>query len=63
MCPARFAPLEGLMNVYEQQGDLEKLHDVANEITDKPVKIPSHEIERIKLKAHSFIYSSTPSFH
>ncbi|MCR5713485.1 MAG: O-antigen ligase family protein [Bacteroidales bacterium] len=48
MCPCRFAPLEGLYNVYEQTGDDEKKRIIADEIARKTVKVPSEEITRIK---------------
>jgi hypothetical protein len=50
MCPVRFAPLEGLYNVYDCMGDTLHRDEVANQIATKRIKVPSAIIERIKSK-------------
>ena len=51
MCPVRFAPLEGLMNVYEATGDSVKLRLTAEQVTAKPIKVPSPSVNHIKCHA------------
>lgn len=55
MCPVRFAPLEGLMRTYDAIGDTKKLQNIAQEIIDKPVKVPSQTIDDIKEKARVIV--------
>ena len=50
MCPVRFAPLEGLYNVYDSMGDTLHRDEVANQIATKRIKVHSAVIERIKSK-------------
>lgn len=50
MCPARFAPLEGLYKVYDVMGEKGNRDRIAKEIARKKVKVPSSTIERIKEK-------------
>lgn len=50
MCPVRFAPLEGLYNVYDCMGDTLHRDEVANQIATKRIKVPSAIIEKIKNK-------------
>ena len=51
MCPVRFAPLEGMMQTYIDNGDLLRADSIAQVILDKPVKVPSPQVEEIKRKA------------
>ena len=51
MCPVRFAPLEGMMQTYRDSGDLLRADSIAQVILDKPVKVPSPQVEEIKRKA------------
>lgn len=55
MCPSRFAPLEGLMNVYEVFGDGARTKEMARTILLKPVKVPSGDVDRIKKRAETVI--------
>ena len=48
MCPARFAPLEGLYKVYDQTGDTAKMDSVSRLISEKSVKVASSDVYRIK---------------
>lgn len=48
MCPNRFMPLYGLVNVYDSLGQPEIAVKLAREIINKPVKIPSGAITAIK---------------
>lgn len=48
MCPNRFMPLYGLVNVYDSLGQPETALKLAREIIDKPVKIPSGVVTAIK---------------
>lgn len=48
MCPARFAPLEGLYKVYDQTGDTAKMDSVSRLISEKSVKVVSSDVYRIK---------------
>lgn len=48
MCPNRFMPLYGLVNVYDSLGHPEIAAKLAGEIIDKPVKIPSGATTAIK---------------
>ena len=51
MCPVRFAPLEGMMQTYRDNGDSFRADSIAQVILDKPVKVPSPQVEEIKRKA------------
>ena len=48
MCPARFAPLEGLYYAYKNLGDTVRADAVTRLIQRKKVKVPSPEVERIR---------------
>ena len=48
MCPCRFAPLEGLYNIYSQNGDSIKKEQIVNNISQKEIKVFSGDIKRIK---------------
>ena len=51
MCPVRFAPLEGMMQTYIDNGDAFHADSMAQVILSKPVKVPSLQVEEIKKKA------------
>jgi len=48
MCPNRFVPLYGLLMTYESIGDNKRASEMARIIIDKPVKVLSSTIDRIK---------------
>lgn len=48
MCPNRFAPLEGLYKAYDRKGDELNKERIAGIISNKKVKIPSADVQRIK---------------
>lgn len=50
MCPGRFMPLYKLVEIYDTTSRREQALELANEIVDKPVKIPSATIAAIKMK-------------
>ena len=54
MCPVRFAPLEGMMQVYMDNGDKLRADSMAQVILSKPVKVPSPQVEEIKRKAKEY---------
>ena len=51
MCPVRFAPLEGMMQTYIDNGDSFRADSIAQVILSKPEKVPSPQVEEIKKKA------------
>jgi hypothetical protein len=51
MCPNRFLPLYGLLTTYEFSRENEKVLETAKAIIEKPVKVPSNTVDRIKQKA------------
>lgn len=51
MVPNRFYPLYKLMILYRTQGDSANMRNVAREIIDKEIKIPSYTVSRIKKEA------------
>lgn len=53
MCPSRFAPLEGMLHVYMQQGDTLSACSVASMIRCQQMKVPSSDVLRIKREAES----------
>ena len=58
MCPVRFAPLEGMMQTYRDNGDIFRADSIAQVILEKPVKIPSPQVEEIKRKAKEAVQGS-----
>ena len=58
MCPVRFAPLEGMMQTYRDNGDTFRADSIAQVILEKPVKIPSPQVEEIKRKARETVKGS-----
>lgn len=55
MCPVRFAPLSGMLQTYQQTGDLVKADSIAQAILNKPIKIPSSDIDAMKAEAKKWI--------
>lgn len=53
MCPARFAPLEGLLHVYLQQGDSLSAEHISSVIRRQQMKVPSVDALRIKHEAEN----------
>jgi len=51
MIPNRFIPLESMLNLYQKIGDTINARLIAKEILEKPVKVPSPQVEEIKRKA------------
>ena len=51
MCPVRFAPLSGMLQTYQQTGDTVKADSIAQVILNKPIKIPSSDIDEMKAEA------------
>lgn len=51
MCPVRFAPLSGMLQTYQQAGDTVKADSIAQIILNKPIKIPSSDIDEMKAEA------------
>ncbi|MBR3759063.1 MAG: O-antigen ligase family protein [Bacteroidaceae bacterium] len=60
MCPVRFVPLHSLLKLYQQAGDTVRADSMAQEIIDKPVKIPSENINRIKTEARKWQKRTLP---
>lgn len=58
MVPVRFAPLAGMMEAYDMMGEAIRADSIAQVIVDKPVKIPSAEIEEIKRNARERIINN-----
>ena len=59
MCPVRFAPLSGLLQVYQQKGDTIKADSIAKTISQKFVKVQSVDIQIIKSEAEEWIKHRT----
>ena len=55
MCPNRFIPLEKLMDVYIAIGKKCDSYQIAQTILEKPVKVPSINVQIIKRKAKGII--------
>lgn len=60
MCPVRFAPLSGMLQVYQQTGDTAKADSIAQIIINKPVKIHSSAIDTMKAEAKKWMKQRTP---
>lgn len=54
MIPGRFVPLYCLMEFYISCEDSVTALDYANQILDKPVKVPSETVNMIKAKAKDY---------
>ena len=55
MCPVRFAPLSGLLQTYQQMGDTMKADSIAQAILNKPIKIPSSDINEMRAEAEKWL--------
>ncbi|MBR3895568.1 MAG: O-antigen ligase family protein [Bacteroidaceae bacterium] len=55
MCPVRFVPLNSLLKLYKQTGDTMKADSMAQIIIDKPIKIPSSNINIMKAEAKKWL--------
>ncbi len=55
MCPVRFIPLYELMKIYQLKEEKSKVKDIAIKILNKPVKIQSGKIKRIKEEAQEYL--------
>lgn len=59
MIPCRFVPLYQLADLYKETGDTVKLLQVAKKIVDKPIKIPSYTVTRIKQEMEDVLHTYT----
>lgn len=48
MCPVRFVPLYRIYELHKEQGDTATMQRLGKQILDKPIKIDSHTIRKIK---------------
>lgn len=55
MCPVRFAPLEGMLDVYIAKGDTANADKTAWLILDKKIKVPSVSVTEIQEKARKWV--------
>lgn len=55
MCPCRFMPLYLLMRLYCECGEKDREISMALEIIEKPIKVKSIEVSKIRLRAKSII--------
>lgn len=55
MCPNRFAPLEGLLTVYQETGDTTAANLTARRILSKGVKVGSEAVAEIQNMARQYI--------
>lgn len=55
MCPNRFMPLGCLLKLYIAQKKYGAAYDIAIQILDKPIKIPSATVHRIKREAEEYL--------
>lgn len=55
MCPVRFAPLYGMLDVYRLACDSVRADSVAHVILGKKVKVPSSAVASIKQEAHTWM--------
>ena len=53
MCPVRFAPLEGMLNVYLAMNNTTKVDSIRTIIQNKDIKVPSSTIVEIKRKSEA----------
>lgn len=55
MCPVRFSPLYGLLQTFQQVGDIVSADSVAQIIVEKPVKVNSQKVENMKYEASRWL--------
>lgn len=63
MCPARFIPLYELFQLYKTIGKIEDAKNIAKEIINKPVKIPSSKINFIQIEIRVFLDKQNMSLY
>ena len=61
MCPVRFAPLEGMLQVYENTNQAEKGKLIARIILNKQIKVYSYDVALIKKEAAKFMNKTPPA--
>ena len=54
MIPCRFVPLYDMLQIYQQIGDTVKADSIAQTILNKPIKIPSSTIDKMKAEAEKW---------
>lgn len=59
MCPNRFLPLQGLLRLYVKSENLLCAKQIALEILDKPVKVPSYTVSIIQEEAKTLLYKDS----
>ena len=59
MCPVRFIPLYRLVRLYERTGRQEEALRLAGELVEKPVKVPSYAVEKIKRECRELLEKGT----
>lgn len=55
MCPNRFTPLYNIFRIYVSQRDYENANKVATELVNKPVKVDSYDVIKIKAEVRRFL--------
>ena len=55
MCPVRFVPLYRLVKLLEKTGRHEEALRLAEELSEKPVKVSSYIVEKIKREMNDFL--------
>lgn len=55
MCPNRFLPLRQMLKIYQETNLKDKAKNIAETIINKPIKIPSPLITRIRLQAKKYL--------
>ncbi|MDR1098635.1 MAG: O-antigen ligase family protein [Tannerella sp.] len=55
LVPSKFATLYALMLFYSETGRMEKAKETAGSLLEKPIKIPSKEVDSMRLKAEQIL--------
>lgn len=55
MCPNRFLPLYHLVKLYDQTGRQDEARRLALQIIDKPIKVPSYTVDKIKREMEEYL--------
>lgn len=55
MCPNRFVPLYQLVLLLDKNGQKDEAFQIAQHIIEKPVKVPSYQVNRIKKEMNDYI--------
>ena len=61
MCPNRFLPLQGLLRLYMKSGDFICANQIALEILEKPIKVPSYTVSIIREEAKNYLSNNSIS--